>query len=98
MSNPVWLGVGDRIEEEQGFSKSGWYFWDETMGHCHGPYETYATAAAAIRKYAEQLECVHHWICTEEEGGIREVCKKCGAVRLLEKLDYDPHLRAFIHR
>lgn len=39
-----------------GYAGPGWYFFDEIWVDCHGPYPTYAEAAAALRRYAESLD------------------------------------------
>lgn len=38
-----------------GFTKPGWYFWDETQAYCHGPYETREEAEASIKEYCEKV-------------------------------------------
>ena len=42
-------------EEIQGYTKPGWYFWDETWGLCYGPYSSKSEASQRLSKYAETL-------------------------------------------
>ena len=37
--------------EDAGYTKPGWYFWDETDAYCHGPFETEEQAREALRGY-----------------------------------------------
>lgn len=38
-----------------GYSGPGWYFYDETWSHQHGPYDTKAEADEACEEYASNL-------------------------------------------
>ena len=38
-----------------GWSRPGWYFWDESGDHCDGPYDSHRAAARAMRCYADSL-------------------------------------------
>jgi hypothetical protein len=53
----------ERIEEGEcefpdlaGWTEPGWYFWNETLTHCHGPYATEEEAIIAFSEYCEHLE------------------------------------------
>ena len=49
------LCLTDLFADRIGFDGPGWYHWDESWTHCHGPYRTGAEAARALRRYAESL-------------------------------------------
>lgn len=34
----------------------GWYFWDETWAHCHGPFVRLLECRATLQKYMIELE------------------------------------------
>lgn len=38
-----------------GWDGPGWYFWDETQAHCHGPFGNRDEANAALILYGEHL-------------------------------------------
>jgi hypothetical protein len=38
-----------------GWDGPGWYFWDETEAHCHGPFGTKVEAEVAMKKYCLEL-------------------------------------------
>lgn len=40
------------IEEKS----DGWYFWDETWAHAHGPFCTYEEAIFLLGRYCSHLE------------------------------------------
>ena len=39
-----------------GYTIPGWYFWDETLTHCYGPYDTQEDAKKAFKEYVAQLQ------------------------------------------
>lgn len=39
-----------------GYTKPGWYFWDETEANCYGPYPTPSHALAALVCYCWEAE------------------------------------------
>jgi hypothetical protein len=44
-------------DDDQSNRSPGWYFWDETWTHRHGPYATRAVAEEKIEEYiAQNLE------------------------------------------
>ena len=40
---------------EAGYTRPGWYFWDETQAHCYGPYATRTRASEVAKEYARQV-------------------------------------------
>jgi len=39
-----------------GWTGNGWYFWDETLANCYGPYKTREEAKTHLYKYSKQLK------------------------------------------
>jgi hypothetical protein len=40
-----------RSEYSVGYDGPGWYFWDRTWRHIHGPFSTLEQCQAALRSY-----------------------------------------------
>ena len=40
---------------EEIIQKAGWYFYDETWGNAHGPYETKEEAQKSLNEYIKYL-------------------------------------------
>lgn len=38
-----------------GYDGPGWYFWDETGAHCHGPFSTREESKENLELYARNL-------------------------------------------
>jgi hypothetical protein len=58
MDSNIFLHEGGPIyKDEPGATveQPGWYFWDETLAHYHGPFATQQEADAALTAYAEAL-------------------------------------------
>lgn len=55
MTNPVHVVRVKEIGEEGEEYLPGWYFWDETWCHRHGPFSTKKEAEQALIGYAESL-------------------------------------------
>lgn len=46
---------GELVVEGGRFVKDKWYFWDETWGYAHGPYDLESTAKSKCTEYARSL-------------------------------------------
>lgn len=59
VSNVVTLHSFDFSSKQEadlaGWDGSGWYFWDETGAHCHGPFGTKQEAEELLTKYVENM-------------------------------------------
>lgn len=57
MKEVEWLEDNGSYEEKVawGYTKPGWYFWDETWSHAHGPYETESEAIESCNRYVKSL-------------------------------------------
>ena len=42
-------------EKIQGYEGPGWYFWDESWSHCHGPYESQEKAKGEFEIYCKTM-------------------------------------------
>lgn len=41
---------------DAGYTKEGYYFWDEIWISCYGPYDTELAARDELKKYAQMLD------------------------------------------
>ena len=57
MSDPIFQHLGGPIYDDgsDGEQDAGWYFWDETGAHYHGPFWSRGAAQRALKKYEEDL-------------------------------------------
>lgn len=50
-----------------GYTSPGWYFWDETITYCYGPYDTRELAQTGLVRYCKDVLLIEESIPDEEE-------------------------------